>query len=108
MKIWLDDIRDAPDESWTVMRTYQECSDEIMFTLDDITDISLDHDLGEEKTGYDIAKLIEELVQGDYNYFPPNLSVHSDNPVGRANILAAIKNIYRMMFERYYDWSEPR
>jgi hypothetical protein len=108
VKIWLDDVREAPDDSWTVIRTYQECSYEIMFTLDCISDISLDHDLGEEKTGYDIVKLIKELVADDYNYFPPRIFVHSDNPVGRANMWAAIRSINQMMATRYEGWSRPR
>ena len=107
IKIWLDDVRDAPDDSWTIARTYDECVNILMFTLDCVSDISLDHDLGEEKTGYDIAKLIEELVQ-DYNYFPPRIFVHSDNPVGRANMWAAIQSINRIMTARWEDWIRPR
>ena len=113
MKIWLDDVRDAPDDSWRVVRTYGECQELIMYFVsldepDGISGISLDHDLGEEKTGYDIAKLIEELVAGDYNYFPPRIWVHSDNPVGRANINQAIQSINRIMTARWEDWIKPR
>ena len=42
--------------------------------------ISFDHDLGEIKTGYDIAKyLVENEIKAYYN-------IHSANPVGRFNI----------------------
>lgn len=43
--------------------------------------IDLDHDLGEEKTGYDIAKWIVE------NQYPIlSFRIHSMNPVGKMNI----------------------
>lgn len=44
--------------------------------------ISFDHDLGTEKTGYDIAKYIVE------NNIPirEGFKIHSANPVGRFNI----------------------
>jgi hypothetical protein len=108
MKIWLDDVREAP-EGWT--HRYKAYS--AIHTLshfDCVTDISLDHDLGNAAagTGYDVVKWIEERVQEDYNYFPPRIFVHSDNPVGRANMWAAIQSINRMMTARYEDWIRPR
>lgn len=47
------------------------------------THISLDHDLQEEKTGYDIAKW---LTQNDK--WPEHVYVHTASPVGRQNIIA--------------------
>lgn len=44
--------------------------------------ISLDHDLGEEKTGYDIAKYIVENKIPLTGFF-----CHSFNPVGKMNII---------------------
>jgi hypothetical protein len=109
MKIWLDDLRDPPDDSWKVARTYDECRDFIMcfVALDDddsIECISLDHDLGEEKTGYDVVKLIEELVVGDYNYFPPKMFIHSANPVGRLNIQRGIAAINAHLTNRLAEY----
>lgn len=44
--------------------------------------ISFDHDLGEDKTGYDIAKYIIE----NHIKFKQGFKIHSANPVGKFNI----------------------
>lgn len=82
--IWIDDIRPAPegyywckdyDTAIQAIRAY------IIFGYD-INHISFDHDLGGEKSGYDVAKYLVEN-QIDIKCF----SVHSMNPVGRNNII---------------------
>lgn len=81
--LYVDDIR-FPEyfhqigAEITVARTYDEA---IQYIDDSYDIISLDHDLGEEKTGYDIAKYIVEnqLKIG-------KVAIHSANPVGRDNI----------------------
>lgn len=62
----------------TVARSYAEA---IEYLKDNYDLISLDHDLGEEKTGYDIAKYI---VENQMKIAP--VAIHSANPVGRFNI----------------------
>ena len=108
MKIWLDDLRDPP-EGWYWVKTAAEAID-AMIDFDDVTDISLDHDLGivVAETGYDVAKWIEKRVMSDYGYFPPRIWVHTSNPVGRANINGAIQSINRIMAARWQDWITPR
>lgn len=56
--------------------------------------ISIDHDLGVPETGYDLAKWIEEQA---YNGKLPPLqwTVHSQNMIGRRNIITAMKNADR-------------
>jgi hypothetical protein len=56
MKVFLDDIRDPPDDSWTVVRSYNQMINVLNadFVFSNITEISLDHDLGENKSGYDV------------------------------------------------------
>lgn len=50
--------------------------------------IDLDHDLGEDKTGYDICKyIIENNIKLDRVY------IHTSNPVGRYNM--------KQLLERY-------
>lgn len=52
--------------------------------------IDLDHDLGEEKTGYDICKyIIENNIKLNRVY------IHTSNPVGRDNM--------KQLLERYTD-----
>ena len=55
-------------------------------------EISFDHDLGTERTGYDVAKKMEELViTGSIEM--PDCYIHSANPVGRKRIQQAIDNM---------------
>lgn len=56
-----------------------------------VTMISLDHDLGDEevKTGYDVAKYIEEAAYKRL-LAPIDVAVHTANPVGKRNIEVAI------------------
>ena len=53
--------------------------------------------LGENKnTGYDVVKWIEKQVYTN-NYSPPEMIVHSANPVGCKNMLACIQNIKNLI-----------
>jgi hypothetical protein len=54
MKVWLDDIRPAP-QGWIRVRSYQEAVALIQDQGERITEISLDHDL------------CEHHVQGDFS-----------------------------------------
>lgn len=99
MKLFLDDVRDAPDDTWMVFR------DVPTFLLHarnaEPTDIlSLDHDLGEESklTGYDtIAQLeMEVITQGLWCvHGMPTILIHSANPVGRDRMLSCINSMRR-------------
>lgn len=95
MKIFLDDIRDAPDSSWHVARSVL---DAVYFFWQaqsrgwNVTLISLDHDLGEGPTGYDLMKWFEERAFKGLAV-PLAYEIHSANPVGRKNMEAAIQAI---------------
>ncbi|MGX9985807.1 cyclic-phosphate processing receiver domain-containing protein [Soonwooa purpurea] len=47
--------------------------------------ISFDHDLGEEKTGFDCGKFLVGFCF-DYQLKLLDYTVHSQNPVGKENI----------------------
>ena len=54
--------------------------------------VTLDHDLGEEKTGYEVACWLEwNIIMKDYK--APVIRVHSANPVGRNRIKQCIASI---------------
>jgi len=88
MKIFLDDIRNPSDNTWTLVRSYDDFVSLISSTVYNVTDISFDHDLGLGLTGMDAAKwLVEKSL--DNPAFASNLQsihVHSANPVGAQNI----------------------
>lgn len=104
MKVWLDDVRDPPDNTWTHVKTASEA---ILLLRDKSPDvISLDHDLGDSLccgSGYDVALWIEAQVNIDNTYTPPNVLVHSMNPVGSKNIHASITSIDRVLSSRRKD-----
>ena len=53
--------------------------------------ISFDHDLGEDFSGYDYAKYLVEYNLA--HQLPlPDYQVHSQNPVGKANIEQLLEN----------------
>lgn len=81
--IYIDDERIPPQakESWTTCsRTYESALMAIEKYKNEELYIDFDHDLGGEKTGYDIAKYLIE------NNIPAYYSVHSANAVGKFNI----------------------
>jgi hypothetical protein len=91
-KLYIDDIRDAPDSSWIVARTYDEAIKLLDTELFDI--VSFDHDLGDnnvpERTGYTILmKVVQDKVDG--KPVPKEFHVHSANPVGVERMLGVIE-----------------
>ena len=126
-KLFLDDIRIPKDcanglvpshlnkiyweNDWYIVRTHNEFVEWILKNgLPDF--ISFDHDLsdvhytmdfstdtsnqGTEKTGYDSAKWLGEFCMDNKNTLPDYV-VHSQNPVGKANINGYLKNISKFL-----------
>src|SRR5574338_972354 len=92
MKLWLDDVREAP-EGWTRCYTAEDVIDVLIRGWENIEEISLDHDLGEGvRSGYDVVNFIEAHIHS-YRVKPPILRIHSANPVGRKNMEAGIASI---------------
>lgn len=96
--IYIDDMRQPliPDALW--VKSYDEAIATLIDTTDlmDIDDfislvVDFDHDLGEGKTGYDIAKWLVE------NNYIGKFRIHSMNPVGANNIRRLLK---------HYGWTE--
>lgn len=97
MKIFLDDVRMPPDNSWVVVRSFDEFVELIKSTPHIITEISFDHDLGIEddgttpaKSGMDAAKFLINYIMDKKPVIGELLeviTVHSANPAGKSNIL---------------------
>lgn len=110
--LWLDDERDPRSEAWDdvhdKMSTWIDlhCPMKVervvwVKNFDEFTNwiwhnkfpdvVCFDHDLGEEKTGYDVAKWLCDYCQ--MNFKPlPKFACHSMNPVGKQNILTYLNN----------------
>lgn len=50
MKLWVDDIRNAPDDTWTVARTVTSALRALRLFSNYITVVSLDHDISHQVT----------------------------------------------------------
>lgn len=89
-KLYLDDVRKLPDNSYTLVKSYV---DAVLFIKEHgiPSFISFDHDLGIDENkkllpnGFDFAKWLVEMDIDNIYRFPENFtfSVHSQNPVGK-------------------------
>ena len=81
--LFIDDLRifnKISNYDLYIAHNYKEAISILKMNIFDI--ISFDHDLGEEKTGYDIAKyIVENNIEINEGF-----KIHSANPVGRFNI----------------------
>lgn len=102
MKIFLDDIRKAP-KGWVFVNTVEGVIS--LFEKGfDITHLSLDHDLGEDrKTGYNLLCWIEREVYHGRMTEVPILTVHSSNPVGVRRMNFVIDSIKTILESRSID-----
>lgn len=95
MKVFLDDVRDAPD-GWRRAYTVREAI--ALLEAGGVTDVSLDHDLGDEATcgtGYDVLVWIEEAV-ATRGLVPPRIAVHSANVAARQRMMLAVQSIAKL------------
>lgn len=88
-KLWVDDLRSPPDDSWIWSLTSANTIDTLMLTTESFKIMSLDHDLG----GDDTTRPIILWLCENPTYWPDQVHCHSANPVGREWI--------EKMIERY-------
>lgn len=94
MKVYLDDERPTP-AGWT--RAYWPSETIALLETGEVTDLSLDHDLGDDErgTGYDVILWIEEAV-ALRDFVPPRITVHSSNASAAEKMRAGILAIERL------------
>ena len=98
MKLWIDDVRPAPEGyEWCKSVNYAEAMIEIYEIAFEICEnnfyaielIDIDHDAGDYASdGGDYIKLLGWLEATGRNY---PIRIHSMNPVGRENMRAIIR-----------------
>lgn len=103
-KLWVDDLRIPPDDSYDIARTFNDAILSLM--ANEYEEIYLDHDLacwdadGKEKTGYGIVLWLAEQVHTVPDFVAPmRYYMLTDNSVGRKNMAGVI--------ERYLGRVEP-
>ena len=83
MKIWLDDIRPAP-EGYVWCKSVNSAKSVIESAKEPILLIDCDHDLGDyADQGGDAIRLLDWLAERG-TFYP--VEIHTANPVGRANM----------------------
>lgn len=103
MKIWIDDVRPAP-EGYVWCKSTLKALHTIYHNAADVEEIALDHDAGDyAKEGGDFIEVLKELERLCHS---PNatkrklwldycdkytFSFHSANPVGIANMRAIVR-----------------
>jgi len=102
MKIWLDDIREAPP-GWT--RTYTVSQTIQLLRTGQVSELSLDYDLPETDPGHTGDEVLEwlkiRLAQGKLP--APVIHVHSINPYGSGKMAYLIGRM-----ERHHGWQPMR
>jgi hypothetical protein len=94
-KIWFDDNRKPPDDSWIWAQTSYDCfvifSRHIVNPIGaQIEEISFDHDLGGEDKSIAVANYLEHLAK--HNAHPRvKWSIHTENPNGREQLLMTLQ-----------------
>lgn len=93
MKLWIDDIRTAPDgymwarsvnQAKQIIIKYSDMLDWDMISTDAVELIDIDHDAGDYAyDGGDYIKLLDWLEETGRNY---PIHIHSMNPVGVQNM----------------------
>lgn len=95
MKIWIDDIRPAPQGYlWTKSVKYARDLIEFYIKKNDLEVIDIDHDAGEYNDaawGGDYINVLKWLERKQFNY-PIKIHIHSMNPVGVQNMRAIIEH----------------
>lgn len=95
-KLYLDDLRMPKTLGpWVIARSFDEAVGVVKERGFPIY-CSFDHDLGEEKTGYDFAKWLVEYELDEHDWFHDDFdfNVHSANPVGERAIIQYLNNYF--------------
>lgn len=94
MKVFLDGKRETP-VGW--IRVFWPAEAIALLETGDVTELSLDHDLGDDQhgTGYDVILWIEIAV-ATQGFIPPEILIHSANPSARQKMELGIGKINGM------------
>lgn len=91
MKLWVDDIREAPDESWSVARTPLSAIRAISHFH--FEEISLDHDSGlDDDTFASVAYYIACAYSDLPRHARPKVTIHSANPIGAEEMKMVLRS----------------
>ena len=91
MKLWIDDTRMPPDDSWLWAKTYESAIG--FLGTCPIEDVSFDHDLGTEKDGNDILMWLLNECR-DKNFIGPKIiGIHTQNVSEKFKMIATAQQV---------------
>lgn len=93
MKLFVDDERPRPDDSWTLVTNSKAAMYVIKGHHEEnlvIDTISLDHDLS-TRLGFDDDTRCIMLYMCEHEYWPTNLYIHTANPCGEEWLVGMAK-----------------
>ena len=99
IKVFLDDERSAPD-GWIRVATVKAAIH--LLKYGNVEEISLDHDLGIDETGYDVILWIEKEVV-ENGMIPPEIKIHSANAGAYEKMRLGVNSIKRYSMENLKD-----
>lgn len=98
MKLWIDDIRTPPDDSWHICRSVSSAIRALDMFYEQVEEINLDHDISHqvvvgkmsrpypcEETFEAVARYIA-LIRRAHNDWNPKIQIHTSNYVGAQNM----------------------
>ncbi len=95
-KLWVDDYRDAPDDTWTVVRTPHEAIR--LLAKFEFEEVSLDHDI-ENRPDTETFQPVAYFLGLRWLYrtavrdlWEVKVTIHSINPVGAREMQAILKD----------------
>lgn len=83
-RLWIDDLREPPGGSWECATTSAQAI--AYLRAHDVTEVSLDHDLGGDDTTRPVV-----MWMAEHDRWPAVVRVHTANPVGRSWLVGMIE-----------------
>lgn len=105
MKLYIDDIRTPPNDTWNICRNVGAAIRALDMFYKEVTDINLDHDISHqvvvgkmsrpypcEETFESVARYIAMLHKLDPEW-NPSIIIHTSNPVGAEAMKSVLKGM---------------
>jgi hypothetical protein len=101
VKLFLDDERPVPNDSWHHVRTAEAAIDFLEAHGAFLAHVSLDHDLGQHLTGYDVVCALEAMLHDGKINPDVIVTIHSANPAGARKMAQACEAMFGQRWTTY-------
>lgn len=96
-KLFIDDERWPATRGWVIARSSAEAIEDCNSRKSLPNEIAFDHDLGGDDTAMRFIRWLVDMLEDGVYTIPADFkfSVHSQNPIGAANIRGYMENIVK-------------